>query len=325
MGYTDKLVLYHILIDGLKSYREMPCKSPVKIIVFSEGGRYLAVAIANGISVYSTFQDRHPSTFLLESSFIGHTGPVQCLTWSGDKLFSAGADRNMFGWDMGTGVRIDNLNVLRSSGACVSVAVAPSYNVLRVATCTTDGALHKIEWSGRSADESTTTLLCGPSTEKKINTVCLSQDKSTLFAATSNGVVQIYSWLSEDDPTRIVHQVALHCNYSLVSLQRSIPLVSRMMCSGTFLISTGGKDGSLMLSEYSSSQPPPRVSLINEDIVLIRIDAYEETKEVINELKRNIKTLKSDHNFELHSKEMIWKNILAEQKDQAGETFTAER
>ena len=61
MGFKDKLVLYHILIDGLKSYREMSCKSPVKIIAFSEGGRYLAVAIANGISVYSTFQDSDTS------------------------------------------------------------------------------------------------------------------------------------------------------------------------------------------------------------------------------------------------------------------------
>jgi WD40 repeat protein len=328
VGFKDKLVLYHILIDGLKSYREMSCKSPVKIIAFSEGGRYLAVAIANGISVYSTFQDSDTSTFLLESCFIGHTGPLQCLTWAGGKLFSAGADRNIFGWDMHTGVRIDNFNVLRSSGACMSVAVATSCTLLRVATCTTDGALHKIEWSGRSADESSTTLLCGPSNENKITTVCLSQDKSTLFAATMNGVVKIYSWLSGDDPTHIVHQVALHCNYSLVSLQRSIPLVSRMMCSGPFLISTGGNDGSLMLSEYSSSQSPPRVpppSIINEDIVLIRIDVYEETKELINELKRNIKTLKSDHDFELHSKEVIWKNIFSEQKDQAGETFIAER
>ena len=304
----------------------MPCKSPVRILAFSDGGRYLAAAISNGISIFSTFQDRHPTTFIVESSFIGHTGLIQCLKWAGEILYSTGTDRNIFGWDMHTGVRIDNMNVLRSSGACMSIAVAPSRTLLKAAVCTSNGALNKIEWSGRSADESNVTLLCSPSSENKITTVCLSQDKSTLFAATTNGIVRIYNWLS--DNAQIVHQLALHCNYSLVISQNS-PTVSTMMCSGTFLISTGGEDGSILFSDYSSSQAhqnsPLPPSLINEDIVLISIDAYEETKEIINDLKGNVKVLKNDHDFEMHSKEALMTKELAKGRALTETHIKAER
>ena len=340
VGYKDKLVMYYVLVDGLKAYREMQCRSAVRCVRFSEGGQYLAVVCGNTISVYLTYQNSNSCTFSLISSFIGHLGAIKHLSWSCDTLFSSGLDRNIYGWDMKHGARIDNLNVLRSFGVCESLVVK-NYRTseVRAAACTSDGKLHTIWWSGKIGDESKVTTLMRAN-EDKVTTVCLSEDESHLFAGTSGGSVLIYRWdgaASEDDTKKqtqhqehlsCIHQVSLHCNYPHSS---SSAAITCLISKGSQLISAGGIDEALLLSSLKSSALSQHTKnsiapMISDDtIVLISTDEFEAAKETISEFRERIKTLKNDHEFSIHSKETLWKNELTDLTQKTDEVIEAER
>ncbi len=333
VGYKDKLVMYYVLVDGLKAYRELQCRSPIRCVRFSEGGQYLAAVCGNTISVYRTYQHCNTYTFSLVTSFIGHVGAIKYLTWSHNTIFSSGLDRNIYVWDMNNGARIDNMNVLRSFGICESMAIIKSRNpTVHAVACTTDGNLHAIQWSGKLGDESKVTTLSANDGDK-ITTVCLSEDETIVFAGTFSGSVYIYSWDSGATQAQVslslLQKMSLHCNNSMISSTRNS--ISCMMSRGSQLISAGGLDGVLLLSTLKSSAYEQQKSIVtspisNDDgIIVVSTDEFESTKDTIAELEERIKTMKSDYQFSIHSKETLWKNELTELTQKTDEVVDAER
>jgi len=334
VGYKDKLVLYHILVDGLKAYREMQCQSIVRIIEFSSGGQFLSVVVNNTISVYATYQSSHTSTFLLVSSFTSHVGRINHLTWANNTLFSAGTDRNIYGWDMNHGARIDNMNKLRSFGACTSIVVSSSHKSFKAAACTSEGSLHKLTWSGRASDESELVTISGPS-DDGVTVVCLCHDKGFLYAGTVSGKVRVYDWHSSDDKgSHCISQISLHCHYppSANNLPANTHSISCLKATRTQLVSAGCFDGAIFLSKLKGSQIQDKqgthnigTPFLTDDIVLISMEEHNESKAIIADLEERIKTLKIDHNFNIHSKETLSKNELLELTTKTDDAIEAER
>lgn len=333
VGYKEKLVMYHVLLGEIKPYREMQCQGAVKCVRFSEGGQYLAAGIGNTISIYSTYQQKFFSTFSLNMSFLGHVGPVKHFSWAGNMLFSSGGDRNIYGWDMNHGARIDNLNVLRSFGECESLVVTSSRDSFKAAACTSDGKLHMLWWTGKNKDECEVVTLRIPN-DDSVNAVSLNEDRQFLFAGMSSGSVRIYDW--EGGPEYVkehqqcIPQVSLHCKH----LHPSNKTISRICCKGNQLITAGGIDGALTVSSLRTSHVHNNENIMhrleiaptmNDDIVLISTDEFEATKDLISELQEKVKTMKNDHDFSLHDKENLWKNELIELTETTDVVIHAER
>ena len=150
------------------------------------------VVLGNTISIYSTYQKHHSLAFVSVATFTGHVGPIHSSYWTDRFLFSCSSDCNIYDWDINLGVRIDNMNVLRSSGVCSAIIVTSLFESLTAAACTSDGALHKLSWSGKTSEDSNALTLCVPSNDRIIS-VCLSQDKNFLFAGASNGTIWCHS------------------------------------------------------------------------------------------------------------------------------------
>ena len=327
VGFLNKLALFHICIDGLCPYREMQTKSPVSIVKYSEGGNYLAVAIGNSITVYTVFKDYDQSRFSTEISFVGHSANVTSLVWSGSKLFSCASDRNIFVWDIETGARLENLNVLRSHGSCTSLAVKTTPTFIKAAALTVDGSIHKIVWTGRSREEGESNIICMACPENKITTICVNNNGEYLFTCNMDGTLRCYDWLSEE-PTILFHY-ALHvtpCGFSGLPHERA---VTKLAYGRSMLISAGKKDGSIFLGNVSAlkSPTPHQIysSKVNDDVVLVKLESYNELKEQISELQGNVEALKTDHKFALESAEAQWKDEQVQREVILNKTIEDER
>ncbi len=315
--------MYHVLAGALKEYRQVQCQSAVRRLEYSAGGHKIAV-VGNSIQVYPTYQSSYPGTFLLDTSFTGHVGPIDNLTWAGDSLFSTGSDRNIFGWDTTHGSRIDNMNLLQSIGPCRSIAVSSTRSSYNAAVAMSDGSLHKLAWSGKYSEESKCSLIC-KSADDGITTVCISQDKSFLFAGTTSGSIKCYSWHSSHENNEshsCLSQIPLHLNLysslrSATNDKRIQGAISRLKSTRNFIVSTGGIDGAICMCKVQSSHHPDDdqmydAPLLNNHIVLISSEEYGENKENISELNNRIQSLKREFDVQLHSRDTLFETKMQE-------------
>ena len=65
-------------------------------------------------------------TFQLLNTFTGHIGPVRRIAWAPNDLsiFSAGVDGNVYGWELTSGARIEEVSQLNQSIAYSGLAVS---------------------------------------------------------------------------------------------------------------------------------------------------------------------------------------------------------
>ena len=333
VGYKDKLCMFHILMTGLKLYREITCKI-CKMVRFCRGGQYFAAAMAKGIFVYNTFQYESAYTFDLVHSFTGHSGPVNSLSWANDSvLFTAGQDGNIYGWTLIHGARLDNLNVLRNFGICKALVTTFTGKRFEAAACTSDGALHKLIWNGNASDDCQVFLIKKPNCNENATSLCFSSDNSFLFTGTEQGKILIYDWDSAGTASNCKRELTLHNkspNYD--QILNSVKCIT--ISKDNTIISTGGIDGSLFISSMKTStqksskdmmSPCPILSNQNEGLSLINIEEYEECRVSISDLQQKIETLKNEHEFNLHSKSAMWQEKMKELSESTDEILKEER
>lgn len=326
VGFKDKMIMYHILIDRLKSYREMACKICHKVM-FSPLGQYFAAVLGNGISIYATYQGGNSSSFLLLHSFTGHVGPVKSLSWANDNiLFSAGIDKNIYGWDMQHGTRVDSLNVLRSFGNCNALVAFSSNKRLEVAACTSDGGVYRIDCLGTEKCEVKTLIR---QSEDVPVSICLNEERSILYVGTTRGVIRCINWNINTSEMTCFQEIYLHNRHSLSSSNSINPAIRSIRVARNCLITAGGIDGSIFLS--LTGQNSNNKSLVssssfqNDNIVLITLEDYKQSKDLVVELEQQIITLNNDHEFALHSKDALWRNEIKELTDKTDEIVEAEQ
>jgi len=99
VSFTDKLRVFHILVDGLRTCMEVPMKAS-RELRFSPGGNYLAAVNGNAIQVYNTHTGEK------SADLRGHNGKVRSIQWSDSgSLLSCGQDGAVYVWDLEGGRR----------------------------------------------------------------------------------------------------------------------------------------------------------------------------------------------------------------------------
>jgi WD40 repeat protein/chromosome segregation ATPase len=117
IGFSDKLRIYHILVDDLRQCLEIPVKG-CRECRFSQGGHLLAMACGKLILIINF----HTGERLADLK--GHNGNVHSLHWlpSGHQLMSCGQDGAIFFWEI-DGARHEYEFVLKgTSYTCVTNA-----------------------------------------------------------------------------------------------------------------------------------------------------------------------------------------------------------
>jgi WD40 repeat protein len=100
IGFTDKLRVYHILVDDLRLCLEVPIKG-CKECHFAKGGNMIAAANGNSINVY----DFHTGERI--SDLRGHNSKVRGIEWlESGNLLSCGQDGAVYLWDIEGAKRI---------------------------------------------------------------------------------------------------------------------------------------------------------------------------------------------------------------------------
>ncbi|OWZ18454.1 WD domain-containing hypothetical protein [Phytophthora megakarya] len=95
VGFADKLRLLNILMDDIRSFKELPVKA-CRECQFSTGGHLFAAVNGNTIQVFSHF------TGELVATLRGHNGKVRSIYWNADdsSIVSAGLDGAVYHWDL---------------------------------------------------------------------------------------------------------------------------------------------------------------------------------------------------------------------------------
>ena len=324
--------MYHILINRLQPFRSTPCKLCHQV-KYAPLGQYFVVVLSNGISVYATYNKSQSSSFILLHSFTGHVGLVKSLSWANDNIFfSSGVDKNVYGWDVQRGKRIDNFNVLREFGVCTYLEVFASYQRFEGVACTSDGGIHRLDWNG-TGDCRVVTI--NSQCDDMPKTTCFNRDRSILYVGTERGAIRCFHWDNDKNRIKCFREIVLHV--SLTNGSTKNPAISHIRMAANILITTGGVDGSVILSSIEHNQTKeanelkstqPHASILNyqnENVVLIAMEDYQESKDLVTELEQNIVTLNNDHEFALHSKDVLWRNEIKELTEKTNKIVEAEQ
>ncbi|CAL8317617.1 unnamed protein product [Gadus morhua 'NCC'] len=172
VGFTDKLRVMNLLIDDIRTVKELTLRGCPEC-VFSHGGHLFAAINGNVIHIYSV------TTFDNMLTLKGHNGKVQAVAWSADdsRLVSCGTDGAVYEWNAHSGKR-ESENVLKS---CVYAGVAVSSDARTIFAAGT--SLKEIQDSQvlreLSGDDVTYTALA------------LSRSGKVIFTGTSSGTVRV--------------------------------------------------------------------------------------------------------------------------------------
>lgn len=101
VGFSDKLRVYHILVDDLRVCMEVPIKA-CRECRFSQGGNYLAATNGNSIAIFDF------SSGDKVADLRGHNSKVRAVYWmpSGCHLLSCGLDGAVYLWALDGSKRI---------------------------------------------------------------------------------------------------------------------------------------------------------------------------------------------------------------------------
>ena len=107
VGFKDNVQIFNVMNKSLDEAR--PTRLNVKnckLIRFSPGGHYFAVSFGISIEIYNSY------TFDLIKTLMGHIRRVRSLTRFDDSfLYTSGEDGSIYGWDIGTGRRVDETTI----------------------------------------------------------------------------------------------------------------------------------------------------------------------------------------------------------------------
>ena len=102
VGFSDKLRLMNLLMDDMRTYRELPVKL-CREVQFSRGGQYFAAASqTNVILVYNFY------TCEKLADLRGHSGKIKSISWTKDDttLVTCGQDGAVYMFDWQAGKRL---------------------------------------------------------------------------------------------------------------------------------------------------------------------------------------------------------------------------
>jgi len=298
VGFTDKLRIYHVLVDELRICMELPIKA-CKECRFSNGGDMFAAANGSTISVYEFYTGEKVTDLR------GHNGKVRSLQWlESGALLSCGQDGTVYMWNVPearrTGEFVQKGTVFLSATHCgESVFVVGNDRSLRELAMP-DLAPHRNQDAG---------LLLGQ--------VTLSVSKSVLFAGSNDhnrpGCIRAYTFPItgdfDDYPCGSRHVTRLR----LTPDECFIISADDAGCITIFEL----KDRQDRFQRTANATAPPDLLVLEDwsDEILITKNELDEKSQQITELRNKVDELKLHNEYQLKLKEMNYSEKIKEATD----------
>lgn len=298
VGFADKLRLMTVLMDDLRTIKELGIKA-CRECFFSTGGQYFACVNGTTISIYNTY------TCDNVGNLRGHNGKVKSICWSPDdsKLVSAGVDGAVYEWRLKDFKR-EKEHVLKG---CNYSSVVSTPDCKTIYATGTDKKIKEFEDSQNSGTQLTKEI----ETNVNLTQIALLAPAKVMFGATEAGGLRTYKY----PLTGEFNEIKTHNAH-----------VSRMQISwDEQLLFTASEDGCLFVydikdkdAKSAARREQERVPFAEE--VLITKSELEEKKARMAELEQQVAELTMQTEYQLRLKDLHLQEKIKELTDK----YTAE-
>jgi len=308
IGFSDKLRLMNLLMEDMKTYKDIAIKA-CREVRFSNGGQYFAAVSANTIQVFRTY------TCEMIETLRGHNNKVRSVAWTADDsmLVSTGQDGAVYEYSiLQEGRRVGQDFVLKNVNfSCVIVYTDPSTSTNTMYVVGNDEMLQEV-----SAGTRQNTLKAGTT----LGQIVLSNNAKTLFAGVAH----------QDAPGAIrAYKFPLDGYYNEFTAHAAPCTRIRITFDDYYLFSTS-EDGCLFIFDVKKkdrvvSKRDKENVLPPSDEILVTRTFLDEKQAQLLELERQVEELSNQIEFHLRHRESFHKEEMVELEEKYSAEIEQER
>jgi WD40 repeat protein len=305
VGFSDKLRLMNVIMEDMRTYKEVPIKG-CKECRFSHGGQFFAAVNSNTIQIYKTY------TCEVVCNLRGHQSKVRSVCWTTDdsRLVSTGADGAAYEYDIvKEGRRCSEWAQKGTNFSCIIAYTDVSTQKNTMYAVGSDKMLKEVQ------DSQLTNYLESNAT---LGQLALANSAKVLFAG-----------VTEDEVPGPLRCYNFPLDGEYVECQAHSAPVSRIRitCDDQYLFSTGD-DGCLYIFDVKKKAPSRRDkdgALGFADEILVTRAFLDDKQASLLDLERQVEELTNRIDFQLRHRDSYHKEKMAELQEKYSEEIETER
>mmetsp|Transcript_78194 Transcript_78194/g.211524 ORF Transcript_78194/g.211524 Transcript_78194/m.211524 type:complete len:1255 (-) Transcript_78194:77-3841(-) len=329
VGFSDKLRLMNLLMEDMRTYKEIPIKA-CRECRFSHGGQFFAAVNSNTIAVYKTY------TCEVVCNLRGHQGKVRSVCWTADdsRLVSTGADGAAYEFDIiKEGRKVSDYTQKGTMFTCV-IAHTPDANpTSTMYVVGSDKMLQEVQGPDLKGNPELASSLGACTADLKNYT----ESNATLGQlALASHIRALFAGVAEPDPNA---PGPLRCytfppNGDYAEYQaHSAPVTRiRVTCDDQYLFSTGD-DGCLCIFDINKKDKNGALMVRRDkdgalgfaDEILVTRGFLDDKQAALMDLERQVEELTSRIDFQLRHRDSYHKEKMAELQEKYSEEIETER
>ncbi|CAK0790838.1 unnamed protein product, partial [Prorocentrum cordatum] len=313
IGFQDKLRLMNLLMEDMRTYRDIPIKA-CKECRFSNGGQLFA-AVSSTSAAHPTIQVYKTYTCELVETLRGHNNKVRSIAWTADDstIVSTGVDGAVYEYNLLTeGRRSPNDFVLKGTTfSCVIVHTDPSTGSNTMYCVGSDKTLKEVSGG-----------VCHNSVESQqtLGQIVLANSAKALFAAVAQP--------DQQAPVRC-YKFPLDGNYVEYACHSAQCNRIRITFDDYYLF-TCSDDGCLFIFDVRKkdrvvSKREKDSALSWADEILVTRTHLDEKQAQLQELARQVEELSNQIDFQLRHRESYHKEEMSELEEKYTQEIDQER
>mmetsp|Transcript_9007 Transcript_9007/g.25093 ORF Transcript_9007/g.25093 Transcript_9007/m.25093 type:complete len:1245 (-) Transcript_9007:111-3845(-) len=308
VGFSDKLKLMNLLMEDMRTYKEIPIKA-CRECRFSHGGQFFAAVNSNTIQVYKTY------TCEVVCNLRGHQSKVRSVCWTTDdsRIVSTGADGAACEFDIiRENHRCSNWSQKNTNFSCIiaytSTDTAAQTNTMYLVG--SDRMLKEVQNSQLNNYLESNVVL---------GQLALATSARALFAGVAEpdlpGPLRCYSFPLEGD----------YAEYQA----HSAPVSRIRITHDDQYVFSSGDDGCLCIFDVRRKAPSSKRdkdgALGFADEILVTRTFLDDKQAALLDLERQVEELTSRIDFQLRHRDSYHKEKMAELQEKYSEEIETER
>lgn len=307
VGFSDKLRLMNLLMEDMRTYKEIPIKA-CRECRFSHGGQFFAAVNSNTVQVYRTY------TCEVVCNLRGHQSKVRSVCWTADdsKLVTTGADGAAYEYD-----------IIKEGRRCSDWAQKGTNFSCIITHTTSDNSTQTNTFYVVGSDKMLKELQGGQNintleSNAMLGQLALASQARALFAGVAEvnlpGPLRLYNFPVDGE----------YVEYQA----HSLPVARIRITYDEQYLFSAGDDGCLIIFEIKKKVPSKRDkdgSLGFADEILVTKAFLDDKQAALLDLERQVEELTSRIDFQLRHRDSYHKEKMAELQEKYSEEIETER